>query len=338
MQKLHSLLPAHAQALVNPSRDLTIISFDIGIKNLAYCVFSINKSDSNKTSILKWGVANLIPTDINAANAAHTCNCKKKTKNASTLCGKKATFQHEQNYYCNVHAKTSGKFMPTDFSISRKPSGLPSVTDQRAVIPIKKLKLEELKSFCDLHKIPFDLSDKKPDILAKAEAFIKAGSLIPIKVEKKNANHVHIVEIGKQIKIQLDEILTNVSIDAVILENQISPIAGRMNTIQGMLAQYFIMRSVNLPSIDFISSSCKLKGFKEAKTDESTYKDHKRDGITICRKFLEKNPEFKKCSDVFEKSPKKDDLADCFLQGIYFLRREKIINYSEDLEINSVSL
>ena len=313
----------------------TIISFDIGIKNLAYCVFSINKSDdkTNKTSILKWGVANLIPTDINAANASHTCNCKKKTKNASSLCGKKATFQHEQNYYCNVHAKTSGKFMPTDFSIS----------------VIKKLKLEELKSFCDLHKIPFDPSDKKPDILAKAEAFIKAGSLVPIKVEKKNANHVHIVEIGKQIKIQLDEILTNVSIDAVILENQISPIAGRMNTIQGMLAQYFIMRNnivpnnvpnivPIIPSIDFISSSCKLKGFKEAKTDESTYKDHKRDGITICRKFLEKNPEFNKCSDVFEKSPKKDDLADCFLQGIYFLRREKIINYSEDLEINSVSL
>jgi hypothetical protein len=53
---------------------------------------------------------------------------------------------------------------------------------------------------------------------------------------------------------------------------------------------------------------------------------------------LEKNPEFKKYSDVLEKSAKKDDLADCFLQGIYFLRREKIINYSEDLEINSVSL
>lgn len=298
----------------------TVISFDIGIKNLAYCVFSIN--ESKKTSVLKWGVANLIPIDTNAANALNPCNCKKKTKNASSLCGKKATFQHEQNYYCNVHAKTSGKFMPTDFSITL----------------IKKLKLEELKSFCDLHAIPFDPSDKKPDILAKAEAFIKAGSLVPIKVEKKNANHVHIVEIGKQIKIQLDEILTNVSIDAVILENQISPIAGRMNTIQGMLAQYFIMRSTNVPSIDFISSSCKLKGFKEAKTDESTYKDHKRDGITICRKFLEKNPEFKKCSDVFEKSPKKDDLADCFLQGIYFLRREKIINYSEDLEINSVSL
>jgi len=304
----------------------TIISFDIGIKNLAFCVFSINSNEPNNSiSILKWGVANLIPIDINAANTSHTCNCKKKTKGPSFLCGKKATFQHEQNYYCNVHAKTSGKFMPTDFSIT----------------VIKKLKLDELKSFCDLHKIHFDPSDKKPDIMTKTETFIKNGSLVPIKVEKKNANHVHIVEIGKQIKIQLNEILDGISIDAVILENQISPIAGRMNTIQGMLAQYFIMRNnivPIIPSIDFISSSCKLKGFTEAKTADSTYKDHKRDGIIFCRKFLEKNPTLKKHTDVLEKSPKKDDLADCFLQGIYFLKREKIINYSEDLEINIVSL
>ena len=82
MHKLRSPLPASLvdPLLGSPSRDLTIISFDIGIKNLAYCVFSINKSDSNKTSILKWGVANLIPTDTNAANAIHTCNCKKRLK------------------------------------------------------------------------------------------------------------------------------------------------------------------------------------------------------------------------------------------------------------------
>ena len=33
------------------------------------------------------------------------------------------------------------------------------------------------------------------------------------------------------------------SITHVFIENQISPIANRMKTIQGMLAQYFIMKS-----------------------------------------------------------------------------------------------
>ena len=35
----------------------TIISFDIGIKNLAYCIFVIDPAQ--KTSILKWNIVNL---------------------------------------------------------------------------------------------------------------------------------------------------------------------------------------------------------------------------------------------------------------------------------------
>jgi hypothetical protein len=39
---------------------------------------------------------------------------------------------------------------------------------------------------------------------------------------------------------------------------------------------------------------------------------------------------------IIEAAPKKDDLADCFLQGIYYLKRENIIITSENLEINIV--
>ena len=42
--------------------------------------------------------------------------------------------------------------------------------------------------------------------------------------------------------------------------------------------------------------------------------------------------------EVLDASTKKDDLADCFLQGIYYMKKEKLITYSEDLEINGVSL
>lgn len=164
----------------------------------------------------------------------------------------------------------------------------------------------------------------------------------------------------------MNEILSQITVDIVILENQISPIAGRMNTIQGMLAQYFIMRpDISLiPKIEFISSSGKLKDYKGSKgpkdptvpkelkggtegcskglkvgtTDgcSSTYKDHKRDGIAFCRDFMTKNEGLRVHQEVFDSSTKKDDLADCFLQGIYYLKREKLITYSEDLEIKVV--
>ena len=50
----------------------------------------------------------------------------------------------------------------------------------------------------------------------------------------------------------------------VVIENQLSPIANRMKTIQGMLAQYFIMIDENI-DIQFISSSNKLKQFESTK-------------------------------------------------------------------------
>ena len=136
-----------------------------------------------------------------------------------------------------------------------------------------------------------------------------------------------------------------------------------------MLAQYFIMKGSPDIIIEFISSSNKLKGFTQIKTEEkkndekkkevkkkekneekknegepetsenlkTKYKQHKKDGITICSQFIENNVHmhgWKECMN----SVKKDDLADCFLQGIWYLKHKNIINYAEDLKINSVLL
>ena len=330
----------------------TIISFDIGIKNLAYCIFVIDPAQ--KTSILKWNIVNLTQTDSQPKQDSPICTCMKagKKKAPDTVCGKKGAFTDSTgaSVFCTVHAKSSNKIIPCK---------------EMSMSTIKSLKLDDLKIFCKTHSIAFAESDKKPDICAKAETAIKARTLVPIKPVKKNANHVHLVEIGKQIRIQMDQILKvqrtdgsegplkNITVDIVILENQISPIAGRMNTIQGMLAQYFIMRpDISLiPKIEFISSSGKLKDYKGSKggtdssskelkepsTDEkTTYKDHKRDGIAFCRDFMTKNEGLRTYQNVLETSTKKDDLADCFLQGIYYLKREKLITYSEDLEIKVV--
>jgi len=298
----------------------TIISFDIGIKNLAYCIFRLDSS----ATVLKWNIINLIQQDI--AQTQTKCTCMKSGKKCMEVCGKKGSFTHSegatQTVYCAIHAKSSGKMLPCK---------------EMSLTAIKAMKLEELKTFCRKQFIVFAETDKKLDICAKADAVIKSRTLIPIKPVKQNANHVHLVEIGKQIKTQLDEVLRDTNIDIVILENQISPIAGRMNTIQGMLAQYFIMRTSICPKIEFISSSGKLKDYRDAK-ETNTYRDHKKDSIMFCGDFMKKNEGLRKCQTVLESSNKKDDLADSFLQGIYYMKREKLITYSEDLEINGVSI
>ena len=117
----------------------------------------------------------------------------------------------------------------------------------------------------------------------------------------------------------------------MIIENQISTLASRMKTLQGMITQYFIMKEV--PQIEFISASCKLKLFTDSATtqedidgdelivDASTYTDRKKSGIAVCRSLGEisrkYNSDYAKWMTIFETHKKKDDLADCFLQGLW---------------------
>ena len=91
-----------------------------------------------------------------------------------------------------------------------------------------------------------------------------------------------------------------------------------MNAIQGMLTQYFIMK--NMENIFFVSAANKLKMFIDNK--KTTYSERKKLSIDITKKLLEKmggdNINKDKITLMFNKHKKKDDLADCFLQAIWY--------------------
>jgi len=138
------------------------------------------------------------------------------------------------------------------------------------------------------------------------------------------------------------------SIDKVIIENQISPIANRMKTIQGMIAQYFIMKNNNI-QIDFVNASNKLKIKKDNTTDiindtntvitntdtvitnttniKTKYSDRKKQGIEQSLEFLTHH-NFKEWTIFFKTHTKKDDLADSFLQAIWYINNKLNTNNS----------
>ena len=186
---------------------------------------------------------------------------------------------------------------------------------------------------------------KKFDKMAKAD-LLSAG-----RKTGKTAKDTCLIDVGRAIKPVLLSLAELDKITHVIIENQISTIASRMKTVQGMIAQTFIM----LPEerhIEFVSSTNKLKGFairerfREEEGDVSNkskekekYKANKKDGIRICGVFLDANPRPRvERKAEFDKSKKKDDMSDCFLQGVWFLKSRKIIEYADDLRINSVVL
>ena len=82
------------------------ISFDIGIKNMAYCIFDCSSS----IDILDWKVLNL-----NEQNSVvkETCNALiAGRKQVNKICGKKAKYRKEGNCYCETHAKSSKYLIP----------------------------------------------------------------------------------------------------------------------------------------------------------------------------------------------------------------------------------
>jgi hypothetical protein len=103
-----------------------------------------------------------------------------------------------------------------------------------------------------------------------------------------------------------------------------------MKTLQGMIAQYFIMRET--PCIEFISASNKLKMFMTKK--KTTYTERKVESVEVTKELLEKLPQFIKYKGSLEKNKKKDDLSDCFLQGIYYLTLKNMIDINLYFENN----
>jgi hypothetical protein len=72
-----------------------------------------------------------------------------------------------------------------------------------------------------------------------------------------------------------------------------------------------------VPDIRFISATNKLKLFSKEGEDKGDYADRKKRSMEITRALIaEHAPEH---IGLYDKHKKKDDLADCLLQGLWWL-------------------
>ena len=268
---------------------MKVLSFDVGIKNLAYCLFDIK--EKNDYCIKDWGILNL------CNEVKHECCGKHKN---GKKCTSQPKFFKNDHYYCKLHAKTTPYKMPTT---NMKYNNL------------KKCKLSDLIKLAN----DYDISYNKPTktiLLEDIQNYMKDHILEYISEIK--TNDFNLVQLGKNMENEFSKKFNEV-IDIVIIENQISPIANRMKTIQGMITQSFIIK--NTPKIEYISASNKLKGHISKKT---TYLERKTIGIDITRTLLE-NSYFSTWQEIFATHKKKDDMADSFLQGIWYLKEYNLI-------------
>ena len=292
---------------------MKLLSIDVGIKNLSFCLFNrlvntINnynnsdKGEDNKIKILKWDNIDL------SESVKLTC----METDAKGLCDKPAKFCKNGNCYCLKHSKKQMYLQPI---AELKSSNL------------NKQKIHDLQMLANKYKINYDSSSKKANLVQLLTQYRETYCYDVI--EKTNATKVDLVTIGKNIQHKLDIIFCEhfPTLDTIIIENQIGPIANKMKTIQGMISQYFIMKNNDI-RIEFISASNKLKDFipcesndkEQDKKKKMDYKDRKKLGIETCLHMVNTNKNFEEWSNFLSKHTKKDDLSDAFLQGMWFIK------------------
>jgi hypothetical protein len=289
---------------------MKILSIDVGIKNLAFCLFEKPENDAN-FKITKWDI-------INISEKEDIIKCSFVEKN--NICDNSAKFKKDDKCYCLKHSKKQLLQIPT--------------SEQKSTF-INKQKLQKLYEIADNHNIKYEPKIKKADLINLINDYINTNYFQTI--ESKKAADVDLFNIGINIKTKFNKLFENEvksgeklsesvetigKIDYVIIENQISPIATRMKTIQGMIVQYFIMSNLKVEHIEFISASNKLKEFDVK--EKTKYSDRKKLGIEKCLEKITNDFRFKEHIDYFNKHKKKDDLSDSFLQGLWFINKNKM--------------
>ena len=290
-----------------------ILSFDVGIKNLAYCIIEKDLTQED-FKIITWGIINL---------AGPTTKCDFVMKSGQCTSPAKMQIYHKDKILingkesincCAAHSK---KLVPT-------------------VIELKKANLHSC-STCTSNAF-FHLANT--NVYWCLQHYRENGNKIlkGIKTKKifvKNANRESVQDLCTRMYAQFNAHPTFLTVDEVLIENQPSMTNPTMKTMSSFVFGYFIMKKPDssINGVHFISPSNKLKvleddGEKKNKKIERSYKMTKNLGIKYCSALIgEEDKAF------LMKFKKKDDMCDAFLQGFQYLFRPVPIKYIKKLEV-----
>jgi hypothetical protein len=205
-----------------------------------------------------------------------------------TMCTKKATYVHNTTSYCTIHVKKSK---------------IPILSKSEPIV--------SLRARCQAFEVPWTVSETKQQLIEKLK------TKCAMKMERTLASKCEMKVLGTNL-VREYSIFDKYPIETVLIENQIGPIASRMKALQSMVIQYWIMKGIDAANIQCISSSNKLKLFY---TEKMSYKERKQKSIEYTRACMVES-----CKELFENHSKKDDLADTFLQALWYLNHSNLLN------------
>jgi hypothetical protein len=253
---------------------MRIISWDIGTRNLAYCI--LEGTNRSNVRIISWDLI-----DIMAESAGHDSpKCFK--------CRKPANWLKDDSYSCTLH---KGKIVkpPTKKTLNSK--SLEELTTEAQKLQIvgtsKKVLVDSI------------YAKYKSNVWTRCIKSSKSGNVVELSLPISQC-----LEARKEIWKDADKI---------VLEQQPDK---RMLVVQAMIHMWFVCAGFKCAPVSAVH---KLSNIVTLEDHTKTYKGRKKTGIVHATQLVP--PQWK---EYLLKHPKKDDLADCFLQGLWCVENMRL--------------
>lgn len=312
---------------------MIIISWDVGVINLAYCVLKCTSSSKTiNVEVLDWNIINLMKDEKLSFNCCGLMKSKKN--NEPKICGKKATYYLIAGYqgksygFCKTHLAQAERY----WSKKQTERMFHTVSKVKSCSYQKTDGTECGKSA----KYVFINGEKTylctPHYKSMLNKKIKEYSPQPIKnlvVKNYPTSHLQLLLVKELDK--LTKHFAMLGIEEVVIENQPSMKNPKMKAIASTLFDFFLIRgyidkihNLDIQLVRFMCPSNKLKVnnkntievFKTNKNSKEKYKLTKALSIQYTKQLLQNTPEQLEYLDLYEK---KDDICDAYLQGRYYL-------------------
>ena len=245
---------------------MIILSWDVGITNLSWCIVTLRKDGYE---IFDWNVINFIDSE----DEKHIIKCSGLLKNKKP-CTKNAKFKQDTYYCCSKHLN----------------------------------------------------SDKPKETLAK---------------DKVNIKKLTLQYLAEHLAGRLDSlnILSKWPIDVIIIENQPKIASASIKHTMDFLLCYLTIRLIDLKKktkVITISPKRKLSVYNGPSVECNIKDPHSRNkflGVSYCSYMLKNELTHEEAEPYyiyvdwlkfFESIKKKDDLADSFLQGAWYLKNKSL--------------
>ena len=303
---------------------MRIVSWDVGIKHLAYCLIEY----LDEIKILEWGNINLLE-DENLK-----CYGFINSENRNTNCDRNPKFEYingsDKYYFCSLHKNQIEKIDKNNIDIQNYKGDITcEVIKSNKNICGKCTKFKIINKNNTIHSCKLH-----------CKQFTNKNNILK-KISKPNASKAPIEIIKMKLITSLDNKINNFKdVEYVLIENQPSMKNPKMKSVAETLYSWFMIRGIidkklkNLSNIFYLSPSNKLKiddkdlnkEIDALKDKSKKYKFTKQSAIIYTNKILNLNNE-KKWIDFLNTQNKKDDLCDSYLQGLYFINnKNKFIN------------